>query len=125
MSQLSHVIASLLHEHQGEKAEARQLAKDIQARVLVDMLPTVVQACPFKVGDVVQQRANGCAVYAMGAGQLGIVSHVFDQQLLAAGEKGMNLRDDMMILLQADGELWVEMCVSSWRFEKYAGEIAT
>ena len=107
-----------------ERAESKDKpkAKDIQARVLVDMLAEVRRPCPFVIGDLVEQDMSREAYRWPGAGELAIVTDVFAPKPTLEA-KDREFREDITILCLCDGT-WQEFRVASWRFKKYMGTVA-
>lgn len=100
-------------------------SKDMQARVLTDMLEVINAPCPFKVGDIVQQ-AREFRRYRYPGTKLALVTDVFETKLESENKNGEGspvCRNDMKVLVQAR-KTWIEFNVESWRFKKYEGEIA-
>ena len=116
---IARMIADGLREAH-DRAE-KPKAKDVQARVLIDLLAVVTQPNPFKVGDMVEQIPAFQRYTFPSDGKLAIVSGIGlepDKE-----SDGSVTRTDMRILLQADAT-WVEFTVESWRFQKYEGSVA-
>jgi len=117
-------------EDSGAATSTRPL--DVQARVLLDMLPTLKRPNPFKVGDLVVQR-KGCAIYKWPQpGCLGIVTEAMTpdatSKIVQQGrDGGIMERVDMVVMCVAQGdgvEAWLEFAVDSWRFDMWEGDPA-
>lgn len=118
-------LAQKMNGHADEEKPRQSL--DIQARVLADMVPEINRPNPFKVGDLVKQKGGGTAYRWPAKDQLAIVTHVWtgDEAKLQRPRPNKPFsREDIVILVLADGDRWCEYSAESWRFEKYEGEVA-
>lgn len=113
------ILAKVLADGIREASERSNSAqpKDVQARVLLDMLPAVTRPNPFKVGDLVEQTE----AYARYKSGLAIVSAIGPEN--DTEQDGSVARMDMRVLTFVNNT-WVEFPVESWRFHKYEGPIS-
>lgn len=104
-----------------KRDRTQKLDKPTQARVLKDMLPEVHRACPFQVGDLVEQSQYGAYRFPR-EGQLAIVSGLNHGLARRRSDDGPIDREDMTVLCDVEGR-WVEFSVESWRFKAYDGPV--
>lgn len=119
------IIEELIRQRSGgepSKTAAPVRPKSVQARVLLDMLPVVTRANPFKPGDLVEQ-IGAFSAYTM-AEDLVMVTATFEPDLRSAALEGNKTpREDMLILIVVGDDRWAEVCVESWRFQHYSGKV--
>lgn len=114
-------IADLLDEFKAREAPKKRSPDDVEARVLLDMLPIVTARCPFVVGDFVRQQ-NCYETYRF-HDAVCIVTHVYGVPDLRHDTETVELRNDMIVLVRIEDTLR-EIAVQSWRFRKYEGPVA-
>lgn len=95
--------------------------KDVQARILTDLLSCVLRPNPFQVGDLVEQVPAFERYGHPRDGELAIVTDIGPQDKPESDDTIP--RFDMRILVNSR-DTWVEFAVESWRFRKYEGPIA-
>lgn len=117
------VKVSLVDAEDKPKGSGRP--KAIQADVLRGLLSEIRKPCPFKIGDIVEQRIKGRhAFYRYPAdGDVAIVIGYLEPNTKAQSESGRPLTwDDMVILTpvshESGREAHVMHAVESWRFQK-------
>lgn len=102
--------------------------KDVQARVILDMLSVVHRPNPFKVGDLVEQVPEFSRYVTPDRDGLALVTAVLPEQSIreSKGDGSPCSRDDIVVLVRAgrNSEEWVEYPVESWRFRLYLGDVA-
>lgn len=119
---LSSLFASAMKQASIEQAPPKR-PLDVQARVLLDVLAERQRPCPFKVGDIIQQRrAFKRYKWPEVDADVAIVSQI-PSEPFKAGEDSTHEMADMIILVQAN-EGWYEFPAESWRFESYTGPVA-
>ena len=120
-AELLRMLASAAEE-QAKQTEAKRPAQTraMQARVLIDLLPEVLAANPFKIGDLVEQKPTYSLYKWPAEGAIAIVSAT---DVVSRKDRGNRFeREDIVVLCNVEDE-WLEFAVESWRFQKYDGPI--
>lgn len=98
--------------------------KDVQARILKDMLPLVLKPSDLKVGDLIEQLPAFARYKYPGPDELAIVTDVGSFRDAGSDDSDNTVsRLDIRILVFAR-DTWAEFYVESWRFKSYDGLIA-
>lgn len=123
-------LVDLLFSGQDVKPQEPVQPIEIVARVLLDIMPETMTANPFKVGDLVQQKAHldiykfPAAPRGTNAGGVAVVLAVFEPTRDHAHDLTDYQMNDMVIGTVAPGGSFRRFEVESFRFQKYEGEVA-
>lgn len=124
MRALASMMASADDDDDDDAPPTVRLPKDVQARVLTDMVDVVNRPCPFKIGDIIEQRTE-FSQYRYPGKQLAVVTGFIKSPVYKGKDDDSRpvCRNDIIVLCRAH-DSWVEFQMESWRFQKYEGEIA-